>query len=83
MCNNAFISFNGTICVICSLDYDDPIRDGFFDPWGDWPEVLDQPTEFPTLANLRRVQALDEDPREVSVSRLAGNNLVTERAFWR
>lgn len=75
--------------VGCSLDYDDPIRDGFWDPWGDWPEVVDQPSEFPTLAVLRRVHALDDDPREVrpwkcwqlipTLSRPLGVN----QALWR
>lgn len=51
-----------------SLDYSDVIPDGFYDVWGDFPEVVENSSDFPApLSMLRQVRTLDEDPREVVV----------------
>lgn len=49
------------------LDYDDIICDGFYEPIGDFPEIVEK-GEFPTLGQLRHVQCFDSDPREVSTA---------------
>lgn len=53
----------------CSLEYEDVVCDGLYDPWGDFPEL--QPNEcsrvFPSLADLRAVQSRENDTREVPV----------------
>lgn len=60
------------VCVCSrSLEYDEQITDGFYDVYGDYPEVCDQPTEFPTLSTLRRVKPLDKDAREVGKGAVA------------
>jgi hypothetical protein len=47
------------------LDYCDVIRDGFYDVEGDFPEITDNPADFPTIAALRHVRCFEADPREV------------------
>lgn len=49
-----------------SLDYGDVLVDGFFDCWGPFKDVA-KPGEFPSLASLRRVPRVDDDPREVLI----------------
>eukprot|EP00879_Flechtneria_rotunda_P007398 GHRR01007760.1.p1 GENE.GHRR01007760.1~~GHRR01007760.1.p1 ORF type:complete len:799 (+),score=316.22 GHRR01007760.1:393-2789(+) len=57
------------------LDYTDIICDGFFEPVGDFPEIIEK-GEFPTLAQLRHVQAFEGDRREViTVNRVADAEL--------
>jgi hypothetical protein len=46
------------------------ICDGFYDVWGDFPEIVER-DEFPTLAALRHVQLFEGDPREVRGGGLA------------
>jgi hypothetical protein len=46
------------------LGFDDPVSDGFYEVYGDFPEVVDK-GEFPTLPQLRQVQNFEGDPREV------------------
>ena len=53
-------------CVTCRLDYGDVICDGFYDIEGDFPEITDNPADFPTIAALRHVRCFEADPREVS-----------------
>ncbi len=48
----------------CSLAYNDMITDGYYECYGDYPEVVDK-GEFPSLKALRQVVPLEEDPREV------------------
>jgi hypothetical protein len=48
----------------CSLGYGDVVSDGFYEVWGDFPEVAEK-SEFPSVNNLRKVRPLDGDPREV------------------
>ncbi|KAK9918746.1 hypothetical protein WJX75_006516 [Coccomyxa subellipsoidea] len=52
-----------------SLEYEDVVCDGLYDPWGDFPEL--QPNEcsrvFPSLADLRAVQSRENDTREVII----------------
>jgi hypothetical protein len=50
------------------LDFNDVICDGFYEPAGDYPEVVDK-GEFPSLAALKHVQAFEGEAREVSTSR--------------
>ncbi len=52
-------------CSPCSLDYVDNVCDGFYECWGDFPEVVDK-GEFPALAALKHVQLFEGDLREVS-----------------
>jgi len=47
----------------------DLICDGFYDVWGDFPEIVER-EEFPTIAALRHVQLFEGDPREVRCSGL-------------
>lgn len=47
-----------------SLDYDEPIPDGFYDLLGDFPEVA-EPGEFPSLSAVRHVNPFEGDTREV------------------
>lgn len=42
----------------------DVICDGFYEVWGDFPEIVER-DEFPTLAALRHVKLFEGDPREV------------------
>jgi len=49
----------------CRLDYSDVICDGFYDIEGDFPEITDNPADFPTIAALRHVRCFEADPREV------------------
>lgn len=55
--------------VCCSLDFVDTIVDGFYEVWGDYPEVV-EPSEFPQLPALRNVRTADDDPREVRAGAL-------------
>uniref|UniRef100_A0A383WHV6 non-specific serine/threonine protein kinase n=1 Tax=Tetradesmus obliquus TaxID=3088 RepID=A0A383WHV6_TETOB len=48
------------------LDYSDVVADGFHEPLGDFPEVVDK-GGFPTLAQLRHVTPFEADAREVIV----------------
>ncbi|KAF8067119.1 SIS8 [Scenedesmus sp. PABB004] len=48
------------------LDYADLIPDGFYEPLGDFPEIVEK-GDFPTLGQLRHVQSFEHDPREVIV----------------
>ncbi|GIL86941.1 hypothetical protein Vretimale_15526 [Volvox reticuliferus] len=50
-----------------SLGYDDVITDGFYEVYGDFPEVCEGPHEFPSLENLRKVRTGSGDVREVVV----------------
>ncbi|GLC38611.1 hypothetical protein PLESTB_000452300 [Pleodorina starrii] len=50
-----------------SLDYGDVITDGFYDIFGDFPEVCEGPHEFPSLEHLRKVRTGAGDVREVVV----------------
>jgi hypothetical protein len=45
------------------LDYDEGADDGFFEVWGDFPEVVDKGV-FPTLGALKHVRLFEGDPRE-------------------
>ena len=45
----------------------DLVVDGFYEPVGDFPEVVDK-GYFPSLAALGHVQAFEADPREVRVA---------------
>jgi hypothetical protein len=45
------------------LDFDDVVCDGFYECWGDFPEVVDK-GQFPTLASLHHVQLFEGDLRE-------------------
>jgi hypothetical protein len=47
------------------LDYWDVICDGFYDVEGDFPEITDDPADFPSIAALRHVRCFEADPREV------------------
>lgn len=47
------------------LEASDVICDGFYDVEGDFPEITDNPAEFPTIAALRHVRCFEADPREV------------------
>jgi hypothetical protein len=47
------------------LDFPDTICDGFYDVEGDFPEITDNPLDFPTIAALRHVRCFEADPREV------------------
>jgi hypothetical protein len=49
------------------LDYGDIICDGFYEPLGDFPEVVEK-GNFPTLGQLRHVQSFEQDSREVRSS---------------
>lgn len=49
----------------CSLGYEDCIPDGFYEAFGDFPELVD-PGELPTLAALKHAQLIEGDLREVS-----------------
>ncbi|KAK9814388.1 hypothetical protein WJX72_005059 [[Myrmecia] bisecta] len=54
------------LCDTDCLSYDDVVVDGFYDLWGDFPEVMDERRQvFPSLAALRKVQVSPDDPREV------------------
>ena len=55
------------IFCCCSLGYEDCIPDGFYEAFGDFPELVD-PGELPTLAALKHAQIIDGDLREVSNS---------------
>jgi hypothetical protein len=46
------------------LDYGDSICDGFYEPLGDFPEIVEK-GNFPTLGQLRHVQSFEQDSREV------------------
>ncbi|GIL51430.1 hypothetical protein Vafri_7415 [Volvox africanus] len=48
-----------------SLDYDDVITDGFYDIYGDFPEVSEHLNNFPGLELLRQVRTGAGDVREV------------------
>jgi hypothetical protein len=52
----------------------DVICDGFYDVWGDFPEIVER-DEFPTLAALRHVQLFEGDPREVHRGRACGEGV--------
>jgi hypothetical protein len=49
---------------LCSLGYEDCIPDGFYEAFGDFPELVD-PGELPTLAALKHAQIIEGDLREV------------------
>jgi hypothetical protein len=53
--------------VFRSLGYGDVIADGFYDAYGDFPEVCEGPNDFPALENLRKVRTSSGDVREVSM----------------
>ncbi|GLI69747.1 hypothetical protein VaNZ11_014425 [Volvox africanus] len=48
-----------------SLGYDDVITDGFYDVYGDFPEVCEHYNDFPCLEFLRQVRTGAGDVREV------------------
>ncbi|KXZ44278.1 hypothetical protein GPECTOR_70g509 [Gonium pectorale] len=48
------------------LGYGEVITDGFYDIYGDYPEICDD-NEFPSLDQLRRVRIAEGDVREVVV----------------
>jgi hypothetical protein len=59
-------------CKICDitlrrLDYGDSICDGFYEPLGDFPEIVEK-GNFPTLGQLRHVQSFEQDSREVGTA---------------
>ncbi|KIY94265.1 hypothetical protein MNEG_13698 [Monoraphidium neglectum] len=58
--------------VTCRLSYGELLCDGFYDVWGDYPEIVER-GEFPTLAALRHVQLFEGDPREVRRAAAAPN----------
>jgi hypothetical protein len=47
-----------------SIDYDEAIPDGFYEAFGDFPELV-EPGELPTLAALKHAQIIEGDLREV------------------
>ncbi len=47
-----------------SIGYSDVLSDGFYDVFGDYPEVCDN-DEFPALEVLRKVRTGTGDVREV------------------
>ena len=52
------------MCILRSLGKEDMLMDGFYECYGDFPEIVDE-NQFPTLDNLRKVRTGDGDPREV------------------
>jgi hypothetical protein len=50
--------------VLFSLDYSDGICEGFYEVFGDFPEVEEKDT-FPSLEALKRVRTAEGDFREV------------------
>ncbi|KAG2433495.1 hypothetical protein HYH02_012613 [Chlamydomonas schloesseri] len=48
-----------------SLGYGEVVADGFYDIFGDFPEVCEGPNQFPALADLRKVRTGSGDVREV------------------
>jgi hypothetical protein len=61
------------LCLEPRLDYGDIICDGFYEPLGDFPEIVEK-GNFPTLGQLRHVQSFEQDPREVSTSSSSSND---------
>jgi hypothetical protein len=59
-------------CALRRLSYGELLCDGFYDVWGDYPEIVER-GEFPTLAALRHVQLFEGDPREVRRAAAAPN----------
>lgn len=58
------------LLFVRSLNYDDVVCDGLYDPWGSFPELQQEgPSRgfsvFPSLADLMTIQPLDGDRREV------------------
>ncbi len=49
---------------MCRLLSSTVIPDGFYEPWGDYPEVVEK-GEFPMLAALKHVRLFEGDEREV------------------
>lgn len=54
----------------CSIDYEEHIYDGFYDCWGEFPEVA--PTgssgaNFPSLKVLKKLRLAEGDLREVTL----------------
>lgn len=53
-------------CYPCSLGYSDVISDGFYDVFGDFPEVVEATSVFPgPIDALQKVRTVPGDVREV------------------
>ena len=52
---------------ICSLEYEDVVGDGLYDPWGTFPELhpFERSHVFPSLADLKAIEYHEGDSREV------------------
>ncbi len=57
------------LALPCSLGYGEVVADGFYDIFGDFPEVCEGPNQFPALADLRKVRTGSGDVREVRPTR--------------
>lgn len=56
------------LCM-CSLEYEDVVCDGLYDPWGSFPELhpFERSHVFPSLADLKAIEFHEGDIREVGI----------------
>ena len=49
----------------CTLNLDEPVLDGFYFPFGEFPEFDRWPDKMPPMSLLREIEPSEYDPREV------------------